>query len=33
MATSNDKKEYSFEMDVAEVAKDFGHLSGTYSMV
>ena len=33
MATPNDEKQYSFELDVAESANDFGQLSGTYSIV
>jgi len=33
VATPNSKKVYSFEVDVAESAKDFGQLSGTYDMV
>lgn len=30
---SESNKQYSFELDVAESAKDFGQLSGTYLMV
>ena len=33
VATPNSNKQYSFELDVAESAKDFGRLSGTYSLV
>ena len=33
VATPNGEKQYTFELDVAESAKDFGQLSGTYSMV
>lgn len=33
VATPNAGKQYSFELDVAESAKDFGKLSGTYSLV
>ena len=33
VATPDDSKLYSFELDVAESAKDFGQLSGTYSLV
>lgn len=33
MATPDANKQYSFELDVAESAKDFGQLSGTYSLV
>ena len=33
VATPNSEKQYSFELDVAESAKDFGQLSGTYLLV
>lgn len=33
VATPNAEKQYSFELDVAESAKDFGQLSGIYSLV
>ncbi len=33
VATPNSDKQYSFELDVADSAKDFGQLSGIYSMV
>ena len=33
VATPDSEKVYTFEMDVAESAKDFGQLSGTYDMV
>lgn len=33
VATPNGDKQYTFSLDVAESAKDFGQLSGAYSMV
>ena len=33
VATPNSDKQYSFELDVADSAKDFGQLSGMYSLV
>ena len=33
VATPNAEKQYSFELDVADSAKDFGQLSGTYLLV
>lgn len=33
VATPNSEKQYSFELDVAESVKEFGQLSGSYSLV
>ena len=33
VATPDADKQYSFELDVADSAKDFGQFSGSYSMV
>ena len=33
VATANDNQQYSFELDIAEAATDFGQMSGTYTLV
>ncbi len=33
VATPDDSKEYTFELDVAESAKEFAMTSGTYTLV